>query len=334
MTTTTDAKHTAYPPFRPFLAHVADITPLSAHFTRITFDGPDLEHVRRTGYDQRIKLVLPLADDPLWEHSPLLAADCVERGAWWDVWRSLPADRRNVIRTYTLRTTPDDGRVCIEFVTHEGAGPAGTFAMTARPGDTVVLVAPDDRAETYGGGIDFHPGVAGNVLLVGDETATPAILGIIGSLAGTPWDGSITALLEVPESGDVIAAPECERLDIKWLPRNGSARGTRLVRAVEAYADAHPRSFVTRWRRTGDSPAPAYTETDVDRELLWETTGDGLPRIGSTSRLATGSDGFYAWVAGEAAVVRDVRRVLLRDHGLDRRRAAFMGYWRVGKSEI
>jgi NADPH-dependent ferric siderophore reductase len=60
---------------------------------------------------------------------------------------------------------------------------------------------------------------------------------------------------------------------------------------------------------------------DVDRRLLWE----------APERAA--GNGLYAWVAGEAGVVRALRRCLVSEHGVDRRRVAFMGYWRLGQAE-
>jgi NADPH-dependent ferric siderophore reductase len=33
-------------------------------------------------------------------------------------------------------------------------------------------------------------------------------------------------------------------------------------------------------------------------------------------------------------MVRSLRRILVKDHGIDRSRVAFMGYWRAGKSEM
>lgn len=41
----------------------------------------------------------------------------------------------------------------------------------------------------------------------------------------------------------------------------------------------------------------------------------------------------YAWVAGESSMVRAVRRHLVGDRGLDKRRITFSGYWRCGASE-
>ena len=43
---------------------------------------------------------------------------------------------------------------------------------------------------------------------------------------------------------------------------------------------------------------------------------------------------FYAWIAGEAGVVKEMRRYLVRDVGIDRKQVAFMGYWRQGKAEL
>ncbi|MGW4296403.1 SIP domain-containing protein, partial [Micromonospora chersina] len=41
----------------------------------------------------------------------------------------------------------------------------------------------------------------------------------------------------------------------------------------------------------------------------------------------------YAWIAGEAGMVKAVRRHLVGERGLDRRRVTFAGYWRRGASE-
>lgn len=63
------------------------------------------------------------------------------------------------------------------------------------------------------------------------------------------------------------------------------------------------------------------TDIDVDSELLWE------------SPEALEDNYFYAWLAGESATVKTMRRTLVSDHGLDRRKVAFMGYWRQGRAE-
>lgn len=47
--------------------------------------------------------------------------------------------------------------------------------------------------------------------------------------------------------------------------------------------------------------------------------------------LPTGSP--YAWVSGEASMVKYLRRHLVTDRGFDKRAINFAGYWRHGKSE-
>lgn len=49
-------------PYDAFLSTVIRVTPLSPHFTRITFGGTELAHFGTDGLDQRIKLLLPRAD--------------------------------------------------------------------------------------------------------------------------------------------------------------------------------------------------------------------------------------------------------------------------------
>ncbi|WP_169801959.1 siderophore-interacting protein, partial [Streptomyces phaeochromogenes] len=41
----------------------------------------------------------------------------------------------------------------------------------------------------------------------------------------------------------------------------------------------------------------------------------------------------YAWIAGESGCVKALRRHLVREREIDRRRVTFVGYWRRGLSE-
>jgi NADPH-dependent ferric siderophore reductase len=93
--------------------------------------------------------------------------------------------------------------------------------------------------------------------------------------------------------------------------------GELLLPAVAAGA-----ARLLRGARDGARPGTVPEDVDVDRDLLWEVP-DGT----------AGAGGCYAWVAAEAGVVRDLRRLLLAGHGLDRGSAAFMGYWRRGRSD-
>ena len=79
--------------------------------------------------------------------------------------------------------------------------------------------------------------------------------------------------------------------------------------------------------------------TPADVEITW-LARDSRPHgqllsdaVRTSEPTQTDNAAFYAWIAGEAATVRDLRRYLVRERGVDRRRVTFMGYWRLGKAE-
>ncbi|WP_328469544.1 siderophore-interacting protein [Actinoplanes sp. NBC_00393] len=294
-------------PFRFFPVEVSRVTRLSPNFLRVTFTGADLDRFANNGWDQRIKLIPPL---------PGSGHDHLPTGAdWYTQWRGLPDEHRNPIRTYTVREArPHLREVDVDMVLHGVNGPASRWAVEARPGSTACILGPNADFTGGSGGIDFHPPAGTHrILLGGDETAVPAIASI---LAGLPADARGEALLEVPESADKleIAAPPGFR--VTWLARDGAAHGTYLIPEIEAAAA----------RLLGDCITPAdvtLEDVDVDEEILWEVPDAAAGSI----------DGFYAWLAGEAAVIKTLRRHLVSSCGVDRRAVAFMGYWRLGRAE-
>ena len=52
---------------------------------------------------------------------------------------------------------------------------------------------------------------------------------------------------------------------------------------------------------------------------------DGVARTLRAAELPEGQ--VYAWVAGESGMVKEVRRHLVRERGVDKRRVEFCGYW-------
>jgi NADPH-dependent ferric siderophore reductase len=304
--TETDVRRAAY---HPFVARVVRVARLSPHFVRVTFTGPDFAHFGSAGPDQRIKVLLPHADGgfaDLGQHDGT--------GEWYDTWRALPVAERNLFRTYTIRRMDRaTAELDVDFVVHHDAGPAGEWADRAEPGQELLIVGADERAGDPVGGYDWHPGSARRVLLAGDETAVPAIVAILESLApGFEAD----AFVEVPTAADALVAPTAPGIRLHWLPREDRAHGAALTEAVTAWADG-AEALLTR----AAAPRPQeLAEIDVDRELLWDSPED-----------AEGE--FYAWIAGEAATVKGLRRMLVSQRGVDRRRVAFMGYWRLGQSE-
>jgi NADPH-dependent ferric siderophore reductase len=136
--------------FRVFRVEVRALRRLSPSFLRVTFTGDDLDAFEDTGWDQRIKLVLPLPGSGV-AHMPA-GPD------WYTRWRELPEERRNPLRTYTVRyVRPALREVDLDVVLHGDGGPAARWAQTVRAGDIAGLVGPDAEAGGPHGGIEFHP---------------------------------------------------------------------------------------------------------------------------------------------------------------------------------
>ncbi|MGK5685622.1 siderophore-interacting protein [Actinoplanes sp. URMC 104] len=293
-------------PWRFFATEVRAVRRLSPHFVRVTFTGDDLHHFADNGFDQRIKLIPPLPGAGM-AHLPT-GPD------WYEQWRALPEGLRNPIRTYTVRAVrPQLREVDIDMVLHGIDGPASRFAAEARPGAEAYLMGPNALFEGPHGGIDFHPPVHTDCLLLGgDETAAPAIASILERL---PADARGEALIEVPAAGDALRLVAPAGVRVTWLAREGAAHGSKLVPAVRAAARR-----ILGDEQTG--PAVELEDVDVDHDILWEVPEE----VTDVSR-------FYAWLAGEAAMIKTLRRHLVGGCGVDRRLVAFMGYWRLGRAE-
>ncbi len=294
----------AVPAYRPFAVRVARVWRISPSFCRVTFTGADLDEFASGGADQRIKVLFPLATTGL--------ADCPMTADWYADWRALPEERRNPMRSYTVRAArPLEREVDVDFVLHGPAGPASAWAERAVAGDEVVLVGPNARFPGPTGGVEWRPPAgARSLLLAGDETAVPAISAIAEAL---PYGTGARVLLEVPTEDDVLDLEVPADVRLTWLPRRCGATthplGALLTAAVCAAA-----------ADIGGADAAADGD-DLDPDaLVWEVPA------GSGEGAAA-----YAWLAGEAGVVTGLRRHLLREAGFDRRSVAFMGYWRQGR---
>ncbi|KIZ17837.1 siderophore-interacting protein [Streptomyces natalensis] len=271
--TTTAAPATA--PFRFFDVHVTGVRRLSPSMVRITFGGERLDELASGGRDQRFKLFLPQPhqDRPVF-------TDTSE--GWYATWRAQDPAERPLMRSYTIsEQRPGTGEFAVDFALHgaghgaAGGGPAARWAAGARVGDRLTVLAPvvEDN-----GGVDFRPPPGTDwILLTGDETALPAIAGILAWLSpGT----RARVWIETAHADDRRPLPTFADAEVTWLVRNAPGQLPDAVRAAEL--------------------------------------PEGTP---------------YAWIAGEAGTVREVRRHLVRERGFDRRAVKFTGYWRRGASE-
>ena len=240
---------------------------------------------------------------------------------WYSAWRALPDELRNPIRTYTVRAVRAASRqIDVDVVVHPVDGPASIWAETAVVGDELIVLGPNARHEGFHGGVDFLPPPhAERILLAGDETALPAIAAILERL---PPTASGHAIVEVPHVDDAVCLSAHPGFTVDVHARHGRAQGELLVPAVRAVAPVLLRS-----PRASSADEGELVDVDVDHDLLWEVPSDDH---GGPARQAAP---LYAWLAGEAGVIKTLRRHLVSELGIDRTSVAFMGYWRLGRAE-
>ncbi|MET3592163.1 MULTISPECIES: siderophore-interacting protein [Mesorhizobium] len=181
---------------------VQSSTRLSPHMQRVRFSGHDLGRFAHGGLHVRL-LLPPAGRQPVW---PSMGADGMI------VWPS--GEDALTVRVYTIRALDvADGWLDIDFVLHPGTEtPAAAFAQGARAGDVIGMIGPG------GGGVPE----AQNLLLVGDDTALPAIGRILEEL---PPAACAEALIEVDGPEDRIALTQGDNIAVRWLYRHGREAG-------------------------------------------------------------------------------------------------------------
>jgi NADPH-dependent ferric siderophore reductase len=317
--------------------HVDAVERLSPAFVRVTFGGAGLRDLSTCdGFDTRFKVVFPGPTGRLPQHSEVPEE-------WQAAWLAMPAEERSPMRTYTIReirSAGDTVQLVADFVVHDtqtldgadldGAthdsgqlGPACRWALAAAPGDVVHIVGPHRLSPIYGG-TEFEPGELRDLLVIGDETALPAVARILADV-DPGFTGHV--FVEVPSSDDIVDLPRHDLIDVTWLVRGSAPQGRRLVSAVRGHLGL-PQADL-------DEPLPEL-RSDLDVEV-WETpryssAGEDLTVAPATTRTVPAPDlaDTYAWIAGESWLVKALRRALVSELGVERSRVAFMGYWREG----
>jgi NADPH-dependent ferric siderophore reductase len=97
--------------------------------------------------------------------------------------------------------------------------------------------------------------------------------------------------------------------------------------AIASIIESAPAGTLLRAVVSVDDHAERQTLPGAD--VRWIIGSDLVEALRST-RL---EDGVHTWIAGEAAMVRAVRRHLIAERGLDRSAVIFHGYWRRHLSE-
>ncbi|RZS68226.1 NADPH-dependent ferric siderophore reductase [Agromyces ramosus] len=184
-------------------ADVVEAVRISPHFVRLTLAGDDLADWRHLGFDQWFRLAVPTSDDTRFDN----LADTYDMAGYLR-FLMLPKATRPVIRNYTVREfRPDDLELDVDFVVHGDAGVAGPWAQGLPIGASVALI---DQ------GCGYRQLDADDVLLVGDESALPAVVGILRDL---PRDARGHALIELPDLDDRQPVDAPDGVDVHWIVR-------------------------------------------------------------------------------------------------------------------
>ncbi len=189
---------------------VADVTP---HMRRVTFSCTNVTPF--IGGDMHVRVLIPpKGRPPVW---PGYRAD--GRLAW------PKGNDELAVRVYTIRAVDAERReLTIDFFQHTVPGektPGGDFARDAQPGDVAALIGP--------GSGDLPK--AHSILMIGDESALPAIARIA---AEVPAGTTIKAIIEVLDAAEEQPLPSAGNVDVRWLYRRNYAAGATGVIAEEA----------------------------------------------------------------------------------------------------
>ncbi|CDH03620.1 siderophore-interacting protein [Xenorhabdus bovienii] len=287
---------------------------VSPSILRCVFQGPDVHRMRRYAPDQRIKLLFPV------QNNPALKLEGGEE--WRRDYMAIPKEQRPLMRTYTLRALRiEKHEMDVEFVLHGKNSPVSNWLSHANLGDILQIVAPmaglDGCMENSGGGCEWNPPEhMCQTLLIADETALPAALGILEQLAQRDNPPYVQAFFEVPEQGDCVNVEHFTFADVFWLPRDTEGKyqyGKRLIEEVPQHVTIPESAFIKE---------QALDEKTTSEGELWER---------ATSE--NNETRFYGWIAAESSVVKKLRQYLLQERHLDRSLINFMAYWSKSSSK-
>ncbi|WOL29049.1 siderophore-interacting protein [Pseudomonas fragi] len=184
---------------------VVDLTP---RMRRITVGGPQLTGFVSLGSDDHVKLFFPQTAE---EQAALetLELSAGQKGG-------MPPMRDYTPRRFDLNTFELD----IDFVLH-GDGPAATWAAQATPGQYLHIGGPR--------GSMVVPDIFDSYLLIGDETALPAIARRLEEL---PANRRALVVIEVENALEEQPLHSAAAVDVIWVHRD--VLDEDLLKTVEA----------------------------------------------------------------------------------------------------
>ncbi|HWK95640.1 MAG TPA: DUF2218 domain-containing protein [Pseudolabrys sp.] len=189
---------------------VENVTP---HMRRVRFSCANIAPF--IGGDMHVRVLIPpKGRRPVW---PGYRTD--GRLAW------PKGEDELAVRVYTIRAVDAErGELTIDFLQHTVPGektPGSDFARDAQPGDVAALIGP--------GSGDLPK--ARSILMIGDESALPAIARIA---AEVPAGTAIKAIIEVLDAAEEQPLPSAGNVDVRWLHRRNYPAGETGIIAEEA----------------------------------------------------------------------------------------------------
>ncbi|MFZ6875882.1 siderophore-interacting protein [Undibacterium sp. Di27W] len=177
---------------------VIDVTRLTPHMQRITFQSDELHDFSSLAHDDHVKILLPIAGE----------ADSF------------------VTREYTPRYfDTQTGTLVLDFALHQH-GPAHAWAMQAKTGDMLIVSGPG-KSMVVADDFDWY-------LFIGDATALPAITRRLEQLRA---GAQVTSIIMLADAADKQTCVTAASWQAHWLLRDSDAVSDEqaLLTAAAAY---------------------------------------------------------------------------------------------------
>ncbi|MBW8792837.1 MAG: siderophore-interacting protein [Streptomyces sp.] len=120
--------------------------------------------------------------------------------------------------------------------------------------------------------------------------------------------------------------PEDTGLVLIWGDETAVPAATAILESLPAG------TRVRAWLEVPHAGDVQDVATEADAEITWLVGGRDAVAELRAARLPSCARP-YAWIAGESGRVKELRRHLVGERGIDRRRVTFVGYWRQGLTE-